>query len=344
MRSIHLVCRGGAGFGSGHLHRVSWLAQALRESRSPPPELKVHCVDSAVARAFWQALGLPVSWLASASLDHLELDLDSLVCVDWLDSSPAEAGRLAGRCKALVLLDDYGPAQAVARLVINALLSPLAGAETQRGAARVLSGAQWLQLPPEATKLRNVAIPTSAALGTELTAPTAFAAQPVRMLLVNFGGEGQAKPVGLALDALAQAGFDGKVVVIPAPQTRDDCGLDVDWHPAGPEFHSLLAAADMAICAGGLALYEAAYLGIPAICLPLVEHQLASAVKLEAAGCCLNTGLLDALQAGTLARVASKLIAAPYMRARMTAAGLKLLDGKGLARTADAILGLADAA
>lgn len=260
--------------------------------------------------------------------------------MDWLDSDAGQARRLAQRCTALALLDDYGPAVQAAQLVINALLSPLESSDQHIDGRRRVSGAAWIQLPPEATRLRNVAVPTQRALASELSTPLVFTAQAVQMVLVNFGGLAAPQPVGLALEALALAGFAGKVVVIPAPPVRDSQGLDVDWHPPGPEFHSLLSAADLAICAGGLALYEAAYLGIPALCLPLVEHQLTTAAKLAEAGCCENAGLAAGLDASRLATLLSRLLHAPHVRGVMSSSGMRLLDGFGLARTAEAILQL----
>lgn len=343
MRSIHLVCRGGDGFGSGHLYRTSWLAAALAELRSPPPMLRVCCPATPEAQAFWAAQPASVSWLDQPSLDEVAAGGDDLVCVDWLDSDPDQAARLSRRCRTIVLLDDYGPAQSCAGLVVNALLSPLHNSDEVAAGRRVVSGPDWIQLPPEAVRLRKVASSLQQALVTDLSSPLDAVGQPVRMVLVSFGGLAAARPVQLALEALEEAGYAGKVLVMPAPEQRMAGGLDVDWHPAGPEFHSLLAAADLAICAGGLTLYEAAYLGVPALCLPLVGHQAQTAAKLAAAGCCDNAGIIEGLTVGQLTFLVQRLLHAPHVRGAFSAAGMRLLDGHGLTRTAEAIQRLFDA-
>jgi UDP:flavonoid glycosyltransferase YjiC (YdhE family) len=302
--------------------------------------VSVHCLDNADCREFWRADGRPVDWLGDADLGLLAPVSDDVVSVDWLDSDTDQVAALSERCAAVALLDDYGPAAETARLVVNALLSPLAPGERSTNAGRIVSGARWLQLPPEATKLRSVTIPTLRALETELASPLPSEPGPVRMVLLNFGGQPRPELTALALDALRISGYTGKVSVAPSAAVGDSRGLEVDWHPSGPEFHSLLAASDLAICAGGLTLYEAAFLGVPAICIPLVEHQADTARKIEAAGACLDAGRPEGLSAESLSRIVAGLIASWNLRGGMAAAGMRLTDGRGLQRTAEAIVGM----
>jgi UDP-2,4-diacetamido-2,4,6-trideoxy-beta-L-altropyranose hydrolase len=136
---------------------------------------------------------------------------------------------------------------------------------------------------------------------------------------------------------------------MPAPDERDrptlqarhgEDPLDIEWLPAGPEFHALLSAVDVAILAGGLSLYEAAFLGVPAMCIALREHQFATGLKLEAAGTCRLGGMLEQLSPAELAPKLATLIHSSDLRGLMSAKGMALFDGQGLRRTAEAILSL----
>lgn len=158
-----------------------------------------------------------------------------------------------------------------------------------------------------------------------------------------------APAVTLALESLALARYAGKVLVIPAPLEAQLAALrrlpccdmlNIEWLPAGPEFHPLLAAADLALLAGGLSLYEAAFLGVPALCIALREHQRATALKLEAAGACRLGGMLEQLTPASLMPKLASLLRSADLRGRMAGKGLALFDGQGLKRTAAAILSL----
>ncbi|MCH7472564.1 hypothetical protein IIA79_06395, partial [bacterium] len=133
MRRLAFFTRGDEGFGLGHLQRVSWLRQVILERKQPGLDVQVHCLDSPAARAFWRDRGVEVDFQDDAArflhpAPHVHpggLAVGDTVVIDWLDSDPGFTGKLAELGAHVVLLDDYGPAQEYAGLVINALLSPL---------------------------------------------------------------------------------------------------------------------------------------------------------------------------------------------------------------------------
>ncbi|GEM_PF-2225944 len=353
MGRVLLLTRGDAQWGLGHLHRVSWLTEALGAQR-PPLHPAVCCLDSAEARRFWTGRAARVDFAApemdGAQLGAglaLELTDRDVVVVDWLDSAPGLVCALRGSGAQAVLLDDYGPARRHASLVINALLAPLRMDDERVGRARLVGGARYVQLPPAVTRLRGTAAATARAMETELAAPLEPGTE-VHSVLVSFGGSPRAQLIELALGALADAGYGGRVIVMPAPDEQPpDGGLDVEWLKAGEQFHSLLAAADLAICGGGLTLYEAAFLGVPAIAIaqpsPVPgheDHQLGTIGKLAAAGCCLALGMAGEVGREQLSVTLGELLADCQRRGRMSAAGLGLLDGRGLMRTVEEILPL----
>jgi spore coat polysaccharide biosynthesis predicted glycosyltransferase SpsG len=353
MSRIAIITRGDAWWGLGHLHRVGWLWLELCGSGVPALELRVFCLDSPQARSHRWPQGAEVEFIADPVAMAVTWVPDVIV-VDWLDSDQVVISRLKEQGSRLALLDDYGPAGNAADLVINALLSPLAASERQTEQHRRLSGARYVQFPPAVTKLRGVANASANAMAAELTSPLVRRIfgqpqEPARAVLVSFGGQSVEPAVQLSLQALQLAKYTGKVIVMPAPaesnrpalhQGDGVSRLDIEWLPAGPEFHTLLSAVDIAILAGGLSLYEAAFLGIPALCIALREHQLATALKLEAAGTCRSAGMLEQLAPGELAAKLSTLIRSEDLRGLMSAKGLALFDGLGLRRTAEAIISL----
>jgi len=370
MPRIVFLTRGDASHGMGHLHRVSWLAAALLSQRRDNLAISVQCLDSPQAWGFFaphspfvqtlRPLALAatdVTFHESADLMLSGLAAGDVVVVDWLDS-PEEFATAARaivapdtpapgtKPGALVLLDDYGPARQQAALCINALLAPLEDSDSTANGTRVLSGAAYVQLPLSALRLRGVGQAKAKEAATLLSGP-APKVGPVRMVLVSFGGSPKPELIHLALNSLRLAGFNGKVIVMPAPvggelpaPTDASLSLDVEYHPAGDEFHDYMAGADLAILAGGLSLYEAAFFGVPAICVPLVEHQQSTALKLERASCCRLAGMAGKVNAGQLAVKLKGLLGSARLRGRMSYHGMRLIDGRGLQRTADAILDL----
>ncbi|MBN2080767.1 hypothetical protein JW859_01035 [bacterium] len=347
MSTIALLTRGDETWGTGHLYRTSWLAPIL----AAQPGIKraeVFCLESPVAREFWPARGYRVNWLEAVTGGKYlaaRLAQHQTVVIDWLNS-PAElvSSLRAAGCK-VVLLDDYGPARVEADIVVNALLSELANEQRRQGHAEIYSGADYVQLPPEVTRLRGVADATTRAMATELSGGLPEPGE-VHAVMVSFGGRPQPGLYRAVLDGLRQAGYGGRVLVMPAAEpVAVPAGLDVESKPAGAEFHDLLSACDVVVCGGGLTLYEAAFLGIPALAAAvrsttpgLEDHQLGTITKLATAGCCQSLGWAHELSPTAVAEQFAALAKEPAARAKLSTAGRGLFDGRGLQRTAELVL------
>jgi spore coat polysaccharide biosynthesis predicted glycosyltransferase SpsG len=104
------------------------------------------------------------------------------------------------------------------------------------------------------------------------------------------------------------------------------------------EMPALMAAADLAVLAGGTSLHEAAVSGLPAVCLPLAANQAKRAAALERLG----LGLcVDPEDSEALITALSGLAEDAKARGEMSARGQALIDGQGARRCAEAILALA---
>lgn len=340
MPRVVFFTRGGEGWGTGHLHRTNWLAAGLFAAGRPALAVEIRCLDSPEAREFCWATGCVVDYFADQGRIAQDVGIAEAIVVDWLASTPGIASQLRDTGAKLLLLDDHGQAQQQADIVVNSLVAPLSPEQSSQGSAQVFSGADWLHLPPRAVQLRGGAGATTGAMGTELSQPFVPSTE-VHSALVSFGGSPVDTATNLVLEALAQLRFGGKVLVIPA---AGNCpapgGLDVDFLPASAEFHGLLAASDLAILAGGLSLYEAAFFGVPSLCIPLNHHQQQTALKLERAGCCRNLGLLESLTPEVIAPGIGTILRTAKIRRLMSRRGSSLFDGKGVSRTLDLILAM----
>ena len=330
----------------GHLYRVSWLAQALQENR-PELAISIRCLDSPEAQRFWSTSGIDTvfeDWSVITTHKRTEA---TIAIVDWLDSPEGFVDRLAKQGISTVLLDDSGPAHLHADVVINALVSDLQPQKRTAGQTLLLSGADWVQFPLEAVKLRGIGQSLTKAVQSQLAGPPPELG-PVRNVMVSFGGAVKPILLELALSALKQADYSGHVTVMPAPgKAAIPQGMEVDLHQASSEFHALLAASDLVVCSAGLTLFEAAFLGVPAVCLPVLSvspghenHQFATANRLESAGCCRIARDRAGSSPTELAVLLAEILEDPEQRGRMSAAGMRLFDGRGLQRTTDAILSL----
>ena len=356
MPRVLFLTRGDEQWGLGHLHRTSWLAGFFAAQARPDLALEVHCLESAHARGFWSGCGFPVAFHPCAGtypalelLDRIEPRPvpGDLVVVDWLDSPVELAAGLRRTGARVALLDDYGPGLGEADLVINSLLTPPEPLERTQGRARLLSGARYVQVPPDVTKLRRVAGSTTRAMQAGLDRPVPVGGT-VHSVLVSFGGNPHGHATVTVLAALLVAGFKGRVVVMPAVEglSAPD-NLDLEMRPAGSDFHSVLAAVDLAVLGGGLSLYEALCLGTPALAVAIISgtpgyegHQAGTVSRLAGAGCCVSLGGEADLDVETVAGRLAELVADQGKRASLSAAGMRLIDGGGTERTFDMLNGL----
>lgn len=105
----------------------------------------------------------------------------------------------------------------------------------------------------------------------------------------------------------------------------------------------LMARADVAVSAAGMAAAELACLGTPAILLALAANQDANGLAAARLGSALFLGSFRGFSDAALARAARRLLGDAALRRRMSAAGRAALDGRGAERLASGLLRLVDA-
>jgi hypothetical protein len=95
-----------------------------------------------------------------------------------------------------------------------------------------------------------------------------------------------------------------------------------------------LARADVAVVAGGITLYEACAVGVPSVAVSVVSAQRHAIQAFAARGAVIDAGPADGGAAERVARAVAELLASRAARQRISAAGKRLVDGRGALRVA----------
>jgi UDP-2,4-diacetamido-2,4,6-trideoxy-beta-L-altropyranose hydrolase len=161
----------------------------------------------------------------------------------------------------------------------------------------------------------------------------------VERILIFFGGIDADNYTGRAIEAVAAldiAGLHVDVVVgLRHPHAERIASQCIEHgfvcHVQTPRMAELIAAADLAIGAGGTATWERCCLGLPALVLCVAPNQ---SDQIAAAA---SAGLLYAPESGDeciflIRRHAAALIENPLLRGAMSRAGMQAVDGRGVWR------------
>ena len=162
---------------------------------------------------------------------------------------------------------------------------------------------------------------------------------PVKRILIFFGGVDADNYTGSAIAALAGSGLGGLRVDVVIGATHaarrlieSECQrLGFDLHVQTDRMAELMAQADMAVGAGGGALWERCCLGLPSVTVSAAGNQ--SRQIADAAG----EGLVYAPDAPGelapfLARQIRALIENSTLRQMMSRNGMRTVDGRGISR------------
>ena len=158
----------------------------------------------------------------------------------------------------------------------------------------------------------------------------------VRQILVFFGGSDPSNETGKALQAIqlfGKMGIDVDVVVGAGnphqDQIRQLCanisGVRVSFHCQIDNMAELMAGADLAIGAGGTAMWERCYLGLPSLVVIVADNQLQPVLAAAGAGAVISAGPKESLLPEKLAYHINELQSRPDLLRRMSANALKLM-------------------
>jgi UDP-2,4-diacetamido-2,4,6-trideoxy-beta-L-altropyranose hydrolase len=148
----------------------------------------------------------------------------------------------------------------------------------------------------------------------------------IRRILIGFGGGDATDETTKALDAmllLDRPDIQLDVICGPAnphaEAVRNRCALlpNARFHQNAANMAELMAAADLAIGAGGTSTWERCLLGLPAITLVVAENQRPVCEAMDSAGAVINLGWHTAVTAQDIARAVKRLLNSPERVRRM---------------------------
>jgi UDP-2,4-diacetamido-2,4,6-trideoxy-beta-L-altropyranose hydrolase len=163
---------------------------------------------------------------------------------------------------------------------------------------------------------------------------------PVKRILVFFGGVDVDNYTGRAIEALSEIGMSGKCVdvVIGAQhpcreQIKAACALHgYICHVQTDKMAELMAAADLAIGAGGSASWERCCLGLPAMLVALADNQVNIAKTLDMFGACVYIGTLKTTSTTVIQNAIVNLLSTPDRLKVISGKSYSLVDGLGVDR------------
>lgn len=324
--------------GLGHVTRCVALGRAL-EARGH--HVEVVSLEDPVGLAQLRSAGWTLHTAAQQQLPRLTAlraaGMD-VVVQDILATQVEDVALLRGAFGGrLVHLDDLGPGAALCTALVQPLAwmwEPPASAVVLPASTVVHSGPAFMILGPRVLELaRHAPTPT----------------HPPRVLLA-FGGTDDHHLTERVLEALnaVDGPLDLRVNLGPGSAPWPDLAARVQRSPHQPiltrpsaDLPALMHGCTLAVCAGGVMLFELAALGVPAVALAGEPHERRVIAHAAAAGVCVDGGAHEDLHGPTLASLVQALLQDPRRRQDMASAGRALLDGQGLSRVVDVVEGRA---
>jgi spore coat polysaccharide biosynthesis predicted glycosyltransferase SpsG len=331
-RSVVIRADGGHQIGTGHVTRSLRLADCLRGDGGTVTFVSQSidgCAELIERRGHGLILLPPISQgssvQAATAVSALEPDL---VLNDVRDTSAAymEPLRETGAC--LVNFDDRGEGAALADVLVDANRRP----DEAAGAAgpRALFGPEYIVLDESFERAHRL--------------PKGVR-ERVAEVLVFMGGSDPAGLTLRALEALDQLEPEWHTSVAlgygfarhaEAAELAARC-RNVDLLPGPSDLAHRMQEADMALCSGGIAMFELACVGTPAVVWCQVDHEVDNARLFVERGAVRCLGLGDESGPGGVAEALRALADDTAARRAMSEAGKKTVDGRGLSRVVEAV-------
>ena len=236
--------------------------------------------------------------------------------INQLQSPPALITLYQAHARLVVTIDDVGEGAALADLRINVLYQT-PGAVTD---------CSYIMLRREFAVLRERAKPIRDA---------------VRELLITQGGADTYGFTPRIVEAIGRLSVIPHGTVVVGPAFRHDRELEQAVGASSVplsvirnarDMADLMWAADLAITAGGLTMFELACVGTPSLVVCGERFEVESAERLERAGAGRCLGFGGDLEAGRLSGAVEALARDPASRQAMSDRGKQLIDGHGAQR------------
>jgi UDP-2,4-diacetamido-2,4,6-trideoxy-beta-L-altropyranose hydrolase len=319
---VEFVCREHSGQLMGDLSLDSIPVTLL-----PAPETSAKGEDYAA----W--LGLPQETDAAQTIGALKGGRPDWIVADHYGLDVAWERLLKPHCGQIFVIDDLANRPHGCDVLLDQ--NYFANARSRYTAlvprdCRLLLGPEYALLRPEYAALRRGPSPRGA----------------ISRVLVFFGGSDLRNLTGMALEALSQPEFQQWRVDVVAPPTHpyrvqlDEMAArrgGTEVHGSLPHLAGLMAAADLAIGAGGTTTWERLCVGLPSLVISVAENQVTICDELARLGLIGYLGKAENVTASDVAAglrlMAQRLPALEEQRLR----GQQLVDGFGAKRVAEVL-------
>lgn len=337
-------CDASAALGGGHVARCLTLAQALRD-RGWSCGYAV-CAETVAVVPRLRRLADAILTLDVAAADEPRRMADGfaggadLLVVDHYARDVAFETACRRWTRRILVIDDLADRRHDADLLLDQTLgrSPSDYAGLLPGHCRVLAGSAYALLHAAFAAHRP------AALSRREGCPA------LRRILVAFGATDPGNATSLALRAIAASGVPAEVDVVlgaGAPRLRA-VEAEVTAMPHPTRLHidveaetmaALMAAADIAIGAGGTTSWERCCLGLPTVVLQTAANQRAIVRALVERRAAVFAGRASCVSVQSVARVLRRVALDAGARDRMARAAAHVCDGGGVGRVLEALPG-----
>ena len=250
----------------------------------------------------------------------------------WINDRLATTAKHAQKITAaginLSTFDDHGAGAKYARHNFLSM-DPCPGERE----ANALYGAEYIILNPEIERYRN----------------NIYTLSECSAILVTLGGSDTHGLTPRVVRSLKMAPNDLNIGVAVGPNFRNHAELDaaitglppsLRIHRSVPDLIGLMAATDVIICGGGVTLFEASALGIPALTIANEVHEIHIAQWFERNGFGFYTGFRNDFDEIRLLTKLTELISGRELLREMSRIGKHLVDLGGLQRIVNKIKGI----
>lgn len=120
----------------------------------------------------------------------------------------------------------------------------------------------------------------------------------------------------------------------------DALGVSLESGLSGERMAEALSQASVALITGGMIVYEALAVGVPAIVFPQIENLIPEAKWFAQRGCIVDLGYEGGMDSGLVSEAVCRMLDSSSERLAMSSSQRATIDGRGMARAAQAIDGL----
>jgi UDP-2,4-diacetamido-2,4,6-trideoxy-beta-L-altropyranose hydrolase len=331
MRSVVIRADGDHRIGTGHLARMVRLARRFSQSGDRVTFVS-RSADGCAALIKRRGYGLillpPISDGSGAQAASAVGALEPFfVLNDVRDTTAEYMESLRSFGVRAVNFDDRGPGAELADLLIDANRRPDEAAGVTPWA---LFGPDYIVLDEAFERAHEL--------------PKGVRDEVAELLVLAGGSD----PAGLTLKALRaverlEPAWHTTVVLGHAYRDHAEAAVlaercrNVDLVVGAEDLAPCMQEADMAVCSGGIAMFEVACVGTPALVGCQVPHEVHNVRLLEERGAVRGLGLVDQLTVDEIAAALGSLAGNVEMRHAMSEAGKRVVDGRGLDRVVEAI-------